>query len=120
MARIGSGYYGMPGGVRRPIIDQAWYEKAADIIGSNASTAEERLSALNEIWREYILETNEFHHPRQHVSFKLQISDEDLFKAMAHGMEKATGYTIEQIIRFAEEMRKNGSNETKAATTDTE
>ena len=120
MARIGSGHYGMPGGVRRPIIDRAWYEKAADIIGSSASTAEERLSSLNEIWQEYLLETNEFHHPRQQVSFKLSISDEELFKAMAHGMEKATGYTIEQIIRFAEEMRKNGTNETHEAAADPE
>ena len=101
MARIGSGYYGMPGGIRRPIIDQAWYEKAADIIGSSVSTAEERLSTLNEIWQEYLLETNEFHHPRQQASFKLSISDDDLFKAMKHGFKKATGYTIDEIVKYA-------------------
>lgn len=107
MARIGSGHYGMPGGIRRPIIDQAWYERAADIIGGTDSTAEERLGALNEIWQEYLLETNEFHYPRQAVLVNVDIPKDVIAQAVAEATYAATGYTFDQIVEFAIEKKAN-------------
>ena len=97
-------------------LDHAWYEKAADIVASSTSP-EERLAALNELWCEYSLMTN-----RKVAGFTIayELPDVLIGKMVNDALESYTGYTLAEIIEFAKEKIANGSNETKAATTDTE
>ena len=97
-------------------LDHAWYEKAADIIASSTST-EERLAAFNEVWSEYSFIAN-----RKVAGFTVAYElPVDWVRDMVNDQLKiATGYTLEEVIEFAKEMIKNGTQETKTATSSTE
>ena len=119
MARIGDKPKGLEG-IRRPIIDQEWYEMAAETIGSSYTTPEERLARLNEIWGEFLLATNEHFYPRQVAYMKIEMPNEALGKAIDTALQETTGFTLDQVIKFAKEMLENGKNEAQTAAADAE
>lgn len=89
-------------------LDQAWYEKAADIIASSTSP-EERLAALNEIWSEYGFIAN-----RKVAGFTIAYElPVDWVRTMVdEQLKSATGYTLAEVIEFAKEKIANGTKRT--------
>lgn len=97
-------------------LDQAWYEKAADIVASSTSP-EERLAAFNEVWSEYSFLTGR-KVAGLTAAYELPV---DWVRDMVNDQLKiATGYTLEEVIDFAKEKIKNGTNEAHEAVADSE
>lgn len=98
-------------------LDQIWYEKAADIIASSYTRPADRLSALNELWGEYLYEIN---HASAGLKVKIDLSDEWFYQSMNRVLTETIGLTLQQVKDYAEEMMKNGKNETQATVADVE
>lgn len=107
-------------GIKRPILDQAWYEQAAVVIESSYTRPEERLEKLNEIWGEYLLLSKGFNAPPQALVVDIKITDDMFRQAMDNAFQETMGLSLEQVVKYAKEMMKNGTNETQAAAADAE
>lgn len=97
-------------------LDQAWYEKAADIVASSTSP-EERLAAFNEVWSEYSFMAN-----RKVAGFTVayELPNVLIGKMVDDALESCTGYTLAEIIDFAKEKIANGTTEAHKAAANSE
>ena len=97
------------------LLDQSWYERAADTIASSYTRPAERLAMLNELWGEYLLAVN-----MSAARIAMSITGEQWEQMLDKALQEKTGLSLQQIINHAKEMLKNGQNETQAAATGTE
>ena len=97
-------------------LDHVWYEKAADIIASSTSI-EERLAVFNEVWSEYSFMAN-----RKIAGFTIsyELPNDSIGEMVNDALVSYTGYTLDEIIEFAKEKIRNGTNETNEAAADSE
>lgn len=87
-------------------IDQAWYERAADIVNGGYSTPEARMEVFNDLWCAYLF-----------VLLQLKQSREGTLAAIRQTFETA----IEMLSETEnKEMIKNGTNEAQATAADAE
>lgn len=105
--------------VKCPIIDQAWYEQAVDIIGSSYATPAERIEKLNEIWSEFWLDKKGWYRPSG-LKAKVALSDDDLNEAFDSALRTAYGLSLQSVIEYAKEMLANGTSEAQETATDAE
>ena len=86
--------------------DQAWYERAADIINGGYSTPEARMEVFNDLWCAYLF-----------ALLQLKQSKEATLETIRQAFESAIA-----ILNVTEdkEMTKNGTNETQAAAANVE
>ena len=99
-------------------LGQAFYERAADIM--TGGSPEERLAVLNQLWGEYRVECASYDEHVWSYSATMRISNNELCAVFDAAIRETTGYTVDQIINFAKEMMKHGTNETKGTASDTE
>lgn len=104
---------------KSPIINQEWYEQAAEIIGSTHTTPDERVAKLNEIWSEFLLNKNGWYHPSG-LKARVSLSDDDLKDVFERAFLTTCGFSLQSIIEYAKEIKENGKNEAQAAATDAE
>ena len=107
-------------GIKRTILDQTWYEQAAVVIESSYTRPEERLEKLNEIWGEYLLLSKGYRLPPQTMVVDIKITEDKFRQAMDSALQETTGLSLEQVMKYAKEMMKNGTNEAQAAAADAE
>ena len=100
------------------VLGRPFYEKAADIIVSGHQ--EERLAVLNQLWSEYRKECASYDEHTYSYTATMSISGDELYAAFDIALKETTGYTVDQIINFAKEMIKHGTNETQNAASDAE
>lgn len=98
-------------------LDHEWYEQAADVITNESSTTAERLAVLNELWGEYSFMAN-----RKICGFSViyEPPKRTITDIVNDELVKYTGFTLDEIIRFAKEKIENGTNETQEAASNSE
>ena len=93
-------------------LDQAWYERAADVIASSYTRPEERLGMLNEIWGEYCFMANR---KIAGMTVSYELPDKLIEKMVDDVLISGVGLTLAQIFEYAKEMKANGTQKTEAA-----
>ncbi len=94
-------------------LDQAWYEKAADVIASSYTSPKERLALLNELWGEYLYEKNRV---LPGMGLRIKIDGDQARRAVDDALISEAGLTLQQVIDYAKEITANGTKETQATT----